>query len=377
MISTALVHLSLSRFRSHTNTELDIEPKPVILFGANGIGKTNILEAVSLLTPGRGLRRKRLSDATQHGSSQPWAVHAKLSRQDGIFSIGTGLETLSNGHRRLVRVDGSHASAGALAQLMRQVWLTPAQDRIFSGARGLRLKFFDRLVFSLFPEHAKAVSSYEKAMRQRQKLLDDGGAEPAWLDGLEQQMAQFALVLMQNRNQTMQRLIQEIESSPASAFPKADLELVGENELAVLTAKNPIDENALRTSFGKARHNDTRAGRCLTGPHRADLRVSWAVKQMPASECSTGEQKALLVGLTLAHAKAVSAHQQACAPIILLDEACAHLDERRRAALIDELCQLKGQAWLSGTDRSLFEHFGNRAQFFEIKETGATPEQAS
>jgi len=369
VIATGLVKLSLSRFRSHVAANFELDSRPVVLYGANGAGKTNVLEAISLLAPGRGLRNKPYADAIQHGSEQLWAVHAKLSRHDGIFSIGTGLEVLNGNQRRRVRIDGSAATAGALAHLVRQVWLTPAQDRIFSGARGLRLKFFDRLVFSLCPDHAKAVSSYEKALRQRQKLLDDNQYDPTWLDALEQQMAQFGFAVMQNREQTLQRLIAEIDNGPTSAFPRADLKLASTAQLAVLPVNSDFNETTLAAGFASARAVDTRAGRSLSGPHRADLEVSWAVKQMPASDCSTGEQKALLVGLTLAHARAVSIDANSAAPLVLLDEACAHLDAVRRAALIDELCQLKGQAWLSGTDRSLFDHFGDRAQFFEITET--------
>lgn len=367
MNKTALLRLSLHRFRSHTQLEFDLLPKPVVLFGANGAGKTNILEAISLLAPGRGLRHLPYHDALQHESDAPWAIHADLHVPDGTFSIGTGLQINGNSSKRTVRIDGSTTSAGALARLVRQVWLTPAQDRIFSGARGLRLKFYDRLVFSMFPEHGKAVSSYEKALRQRQKLLDEPAAEPAWLHGLEQQMAEYGAKMIDNRAQTLARLQTEIDSRSSSPFPQADLALLSDADLAVPRENEPKQiKNWLLAGFADTRRQDTRAGRTLSGPHRANLAVSWRAKQMPASDCSTGEQKALLVGLTLAHARAVTAQKDTSPPLILLDEACAHLDASRRAALIEELCALSGQAWLTGTDRSLFEAFGKRAQYLPI-----------
>lgn len=369
MNETALVRLELHRFRSHVFAEFNLTTEPVVLFGANGAGKTNILEAISLLAPGRGLRRATYQEVGQRNSDQPWAIHASLKLPDGDFSVGTGLDGQSN--RRLVRIDGSTSPAGALGRLLRQVWLTPAQDRIFSGPRGTRLRFFDRLVFSLFPDHGKVVSSYEKAMRQRQKLLDEGGTDPAWLTGLEQQMASFGSKMICNRMQTLLRLRSQIEARNDSAFPQAGLELMSDADLAV-SADSDTDlvENRLLMGFVETRANDARAGRTLSGPHRADLAVSWPAKQMPAGDCSTGEQKALLVGLTLAHARAVTADSNSSPPLILLDEACAHLDVDRRAALIEELCQLKGQAWLTGTDRDLFAKFADKAQFFEVSETG-------
>jgi len=373
VILTALVRLRLHEFRSHQLAELTLTPKPVVLFGPNGAGKTNILEAISLLAPGRGLRRALYSDAVRIGGNGPWALNADLIHPDGKFSLGTGLDPTASSNRRLVRIDGSTATASALGHLVRQVWLTPAQDRIFSGPRGLRLKYYDRLVFSLFPDHGQAVSHYEKAMRGRQRLLDEGGAEPAWLDGLEQQMAKAGAQVHQARAETLRRLIAEIAKRPQSAFPKADLAITGEDQLASFATSQLSDcEELLRDGFANARKLDTRAGRTLHGPHRADLAVNWSAKNIPAKDCSTGEQKALLVGLALAHARAVTADRDAPPPLILLDEACAHLDADRRAALVEELCLLGGQAWLTGTDRSLFEAFGDRAQFFKVLETGIT-----
>ncbi|PHR56966.1 MAG: DNA replication/repair protein RecF [Robiginitomaculum sp.] len=373
-METALVALSLNRFRSHTDAQFELSPKPVVLFGANGTGKTNVLEAISLLAPGRGLRRAPYAQAVQRGSDQPWAIHAVLAHPDGEFQIGTGLTPSANGQSRRVRIDGQNASAGALARLVRQVWLTPAQDRIFSGPRGVRLKYFDRLVFSLFPGHGRAVNAYEKALRNRQRLLDEGRADPAWLDGLEQQMAEFGAQIHQARAETVRRLRLEIESRAEGAFPKADLAISGHEVLASFTMEQePKIEATLKDALAQHRELHAKAGRTLHGPHRADLAVAWGAGEMPAADCSTGEQKALLVGLSLAHARAVTADAQAPPPLILLDEACAHLDENRRAALIEEINQLQGQAWLTGTDRSLFEAFGDHAQFFELSDVGIVP----
>jgi DNA replication and repair protein RecF len=373
VISSALVELRLTRFRSHTASTLELQAKPVVLFGPNGAGKTNILDAISLLAPGRGLRRAPYLQAVQRGCDEPWAIFAKLQHPDGQFDLGTGLEITTGGSRRLVRIDGASATAGALARLLRQVWLIPAQDRVFSGARGLRLKYYDRLVFSLFPDHGRASNAYDKALRGRQRLLDEGGADPAWLQGLEQQMAENGAKLIQNRLETCTRLTFEIEARNDSAFPKALLALEGEDELAIGSAREDEDLiELLQAGFAACRMRDSRAGRTLGGPHRADLAVRWQTKDMPAGECSTGEQKALLVGMALAHARAVTAAADTPPPLILLDEACAHLDEARRAALIEELCALQGQARLTGTDRSLFDAFGDRAQYFAVSEDGVS-----
>jgi len=374
VITTALAQLRISQFRSHASVELELQAKPIVLFGPNGAGKTNILDAISLLAPGRGLRRAPYVQAIRHGSDTPWAIFAKLQHPDGAFDIGTGLEISQGGTRRLVRIDGSTATAGALARLLRQVWLTPAQDRIFSGARGLRLKYFDRLVFSLFPDHGSASNTYDKSLRNRQRLLDEGGADPAWLQGLEQQMAETGAKLIQNRADTVSRLVNEIQARSSSPFPKAALALEGENALAIGDGDPDTDLiELLRDGFATNRMGDSRAGRTLHGPHRADLAVSWLAKSMPASACSTGEQKALLVGMALAHARAVTSAADTPPPLILLDEACAHLDPDRRAALVEELSALEGQAWLTGTDRSLFDAFGDRAQFFAVSEAGVSP----
>jgi DNA replication and repair protein RecF len=363
---SALTALHLHDFRSYAALELMLDTRPVVLFGANGAGKTNILEAISFLAPGRGMRRVPLdAPVRQNCESKAWGIHAILHK-DGTedpFALGTGLDPQKRTRR--VRIDGQNAKAGALADLIRLVWLTPAQDRLFAGPRGARLRFFDRLCLSLHPEHGRNATHYERAMRDRQRLLDEGGADPGWLEACERQMASAGAAIMCARADTIAHLQDEINARSDSAFPQADLQLEALYDDAPLCDDDNLAE-ALAQVFLSARSRDGAAGRALCGPHKANLQVIWRAKAMPAALSSTGEQKALLIGLTLAHARAVATTKDTPAPLVLLDEACAHLDAGRRAALIDEVCAMKGQGWLTGTDQHLFDAFGDRAQFFEI-----------
>ncbi len=364
---SALTALQLQDFRSYAALALTLDERPVVLFGANGAGKTNILEAISFLAPGRGMRRAALDAPVRHGcASGAWGVHAQLKHdEDDPFALGTGLDPQKRSRR--VRIDGQNARPSALADLLRLVWLTPAQDRLFAGPRGARLRFFDRLVLSLHPEHGRNATAYERAMRDRQRLLDEGGADPAWLQACEQQMAEAGVKIMCARADALAHLQEQINARAQSAFPQADLHLEALYEDAPeVTAPDLLD--ALVQGFSRGRHRDGAAGRCLSGPHRANLHVLWRAKAMPAALSSTGEQKAMLIGLTLAHARAVAAKDNTPAPLVLLDEACAHLDANRRAALIDEVCAMQGQGWLTGTDQHLFEAFGDRGQCFEVAE---------
>lgn len=369
---SALTALQLTDFRSFAALDLTLDERPVVLFGANGVGKTNILEALSFLTPGRGMRRVALDTPVRHDCpSQAWSVHAVLQRgTDEPYALGTGLDP--DKRIRRVRIDGQTARAGALAELLRLVWLTPAQDRLFAGPRGARLRFFDRLTLSLHPEHGRNAATYERAMRDRQRLLDEGASDPAWLEACEQQMAGAGAEIMHARADAITHLQDEINAREMSAFPQAAISLEALYDDAP-ASDIPDLAATLAQIYTDARPRDARAGRSLSGPHRANLHVVWRAKNMPAKLSSTGEQKALLIGLTLAHARAVAAKADTPAPLVLLDEACAHLDQARRAALIDEVCAMKGQGWLTGTDRALFEAFGDRAQFFEVGEGTAKP----
>lgn len=373
-MSTALSSLVLTRFRSHAHAKLETDGLPAVLFGPNGSGKTNILEAISLLSPGRGLRTASWMDVLQLNSADPWAVHAELRRTHEHFSIGTGLERVpahGQAGRRIVRIDGETERPGALAELLRIVWLTPAQDRIFSGGRTARLKWYDRLVVSLIPGHARAAAAYERAMRERQKLLEDFRAESSWIAGLEQEMAKAGAEMLVNRQETLLALQRELNERKGGPFPHADIALESDEDFAVTDGLNGDTlEDDYFDQLKSVRRRDAKVGRALSGPHRANLAVTWAEKSMPAGLSSTGEQKALLVAMTLAHGRAVIRAKNTPSPLILLDEACAHLDPDRRAALIAELQSLSGQAWLTGTDRSLFDAFGEKAAFFQLSGTG-------
>lgn len=373
-MSSALTALVLTRFRSHTHAKLQTDGLPAVLFGPNGSGKTNILEAISLLSPGRGLRTASWLDVLQLGSSDPWAVHADLQRGPEQFSIGTGLEKVppaGQSGRRIVRIDGETERPGTLADLLRIVWLTPAQDRIFSGGRSIRLKWYDRLVVSLVPGHARAAAGYERAMRERQKLLEDFRAEDAWIAGLEREMARAGAEMLINRQTTLAALRAELQLRHGGPFPHAELALESGEDFGVFDAENPERlEAEFFEHLKNVRRRDAKVGRALSGPHRANLAVVWAEKNMPAGLSSTGEQKALLVAMTLAHGRAVIRAKNTPSPLILLDEACAHLDPDRRAALVAELGTLSGQAWLTGTDRSLFSAFGDAAAFFALSDAG-------
>ena len=364
--------LWLTAFRNHENVELSLDGRPVVLFGANGAGKTNILEAITCLAPGRGLRRASTEDMAQRTANGPggaWAVSAEVSTAVGESRIGVGQDP-RNPTRRITRLNGAAASQADLARLVRIAWLTPAQDRVFAGPRGERLRFYDRLVLGVAPAHGTHAARYEKAMRERGRLLEEGG-DPAWLDGLEQEMAMRGAAMAGARVDVMRRLAGEIDARADSAFPKADLDLSGDTEELIEGGADQAEaERALAERLRAARSRDAAAGRALTGPHRTDLVVHHREKAMPAGECSTGEQKALLVGLALAHGAALRAAGDGAASLLLLDEAGAHLDADRRASLMDALAALDAQAWLTGTDESLFEAFGTRAQMIDVSPDG-------
>ncbi len=369
----ALGALRLSHFRNYISLSLTLDARPVALFGSNGAGKTNILEAISCLTQGRGLRRaanEELARRTNGARTGDWAVSADLVADGTAHRVGVGQDP-ANPSRRLVRIDGANATATELGNLVRVAWLTPAQDRVFAGPRSDRMRFFDRLTLALSPTHGAAAVAYDRALRERTRLLEESRADPVWLDGVEAEMARHGLALAMARRSMASRLQSAVDARSGGAFPSADIGLTGWIEER-LPSDGGADLAALEQDFrdalAEARRRDARAGRALDGPHRADLVVVHRDKQMPAGDCSTGEQKALLVGLALGHARALEAASGHAAPLVLLDEAAAHLDPSRRAALADEICDLGVQAWLTGTDADLFDSFGARAQFVHIEE---------
>lgn len=348
--------LVVSHFRSHRRASLALDGRPVALFGPNGAGKTNLMEAVSLLSPGRGLRRAGAEEIIRRPEAIGWKVSAEVS------GPGVGHEialTAEPGQPRVTQVDGKTAPQVALAKLLRIVWLVPSQDRLWSeGAEGRR-RFLDRITLSFLPDHADAVLSYEKAMRERNRLLRDDARDPAWYRALEAQMAEAAVRIVSGREDALAR-ISAAQVGAATAFPAADLGI--DTDHPCETADDFIQ------SFADSRPRDLAAGRTLVGPHRADMSAIYRDKGVPAKQCSTGEQKALLISLILSNARALRA-ETGTAPLVLLDEVAAHLDATRRAALFDEICALEAQAWMTGTGPELFAELGDRAQHFHVTET--------
>jgi len=367
--------LMLTGFRSYPAVSLALDPEPVVLLGENGAGKTNLIEAISLLGPGRGLRGAALAElphrkAEAEPETGAWAVAAKLTLAGDMLDLGTGLSPEME--RRIGRCDGVTVSLTRLAEHIRLIWLTPAMDRLFVEAPSGRRKFLDRLVLALDPQHAGRSSAYERAMRERNRLLRDGPKDPFWLDGLEAEMARHGVQIAAARLTMVQRLGAVLgEPGP---FPQPRLALEGplEAQLAAGESADALTES-YAASLARARPRDEAAGRTLQGPHMSDLIVTHGASGRPAAQCSTGEQKALLIALILAEARLIAAEAPEACPILLLDEISAHLDERRRAALFDALCALRLQAWLTGTDSGAFAGLGTRAQRLHIAPGRITP----
>lgn len=356
MSAVFVASLALSHFRSHRRARLDFDGRPVAIHGPNGAGKTNLIEAVSLLSPGRGLRRAAADDIIRRPEAIGWKVTADLAGA----GLGHEIElTAEPGQPRTTRIDGKSAPQTALARLLRIVWLVPAQDRLWiEGADGRR-RFLDRIALSFTPDHADVTLAHEKAMRERNRLLKDQVADGRWYTALERQMADSAASITANRRDAIARIL-AAQDGAATVFPVADL---------VLETDDPAtaEDHALALAEGRGR--DMAAGRTLMGPHRADLVATYVDKGMPAAQCSTGEQKALLISLVLANARALKAETGA-APLVLLDEVAAHLDGGRRAALFDEICALGAQAWMTGTGPELFMELGARAQYVAVADHG-------
>jgi DNA replication and repair protein RecF len=361
-----LRRLTLTDFRSYSHASLTLDGRPVFLFGANGAGKTNLLEAVSLLAPGRGLRNAAISEVgrRQPGETQgrAWAVAVELEGDDGVVNLGTGTET-AGATRRSVRQEGEAVPPGRLSDLLRLVWLTPQQDRLFAEGASERRRFFDRLVFAAEPAHAAHAGAYERAMRERMRLLTEGPADPIWLTALEARLAQAGALMATARARSLTALQAEIDRRGMRPFPQAGLSLTGDWErMAAEGLELDEIEGRLTAALAAARDRDAAAGRGLTGPHRGDLAVQHREKDRSAADCSTGEQKALILNLVLAQASRLSRAESAPNPILLLDEVAAHLDQVRRAALFDEIEALGLQAFLTGTDEALFLDLKGRAQ---------------
>ncbi len=362
---SVLTRLSLTDFRSYARADIPLDGRTVVLTGPNGAGKTNILEAVSLLSPGRGLRNAALPEigrrSPEESTGRAWAVSVRLEVNGEPVQLGVGVETPASA-RRAARLEGEAVSPARFTDLIRPAWLTPAQDRLFLEAAGERRRFLDRLVYAAEPAHAARAQAYEKSLRERLRLLTDGPADPVWLDALETRLAQSGARLAEARARTLSALQAEIDGRGDRPFPQARISPLGEWERRAAGGETGVGlEQALLAAFAAARGRDAAAGRSLTGPHRGDLSVIHAEHGRPAAECSTGEQKALVLNLILAQAARLSRAESAPAPVLLLDEVAAHLDRRRRAALFDEIEALGLQAFLTGTDDLLFEELAGRA----------------
>lgn len=372
---TAVLALGLRAFRNYAALSLRLSGAPVVLTGPNGAGKTNILEALSFLAPGRGLRRARLSDARQLDAPEAWAMHADLRCAIGPVAVGTGLAEAADeeeGERRTVRINGETvSSAAALGEYLDLAWLTPQMDRLFLDGASVRRRFMDRLVYGLDAGHARQVSAYEKAMRERNRLLKAGSGDAAWLGALEGRMAEHGVAVAAARREGLARIEAGMALSEGP-FPRAALAVEGLLEGWLETMPALAAEEQYRMVLAERRPIDREAGAATEGPHRSDLAVRHVAKDRPAESCSTGEQKALLVAITLANARLVKARRGA-APLLLLDEVATHLDGTRRAALYGELLSLGGQVWLTGTDPEPFAPLRGRAEFFAVADGSVLP----
>ena len=368
----AISRLTLTDVRNYAGLRLSTPAQLIALTGANGAGKTNILEAISLLSPGRGLRSAAFEDLARQGGPASWAIAAEVETANGPVSLGTGWSGQSeagDGGGRLVVIDGEvQKGSGALGDHMRLLWLTPAQDRLFAGPASDRRRFLDRMVQAFDPEHGARILVFEKVMRERNLLLDDMRPDPAWLSSLEAQMAEAAVAISAARLVGLEALATHIgEARAESSFPWGIVSVEGEIE-ALVTQKPAVQvEDEYRRILSDSRGLDRAAGRTLRGPHRSDLVVVHGPKAMPAGQCSTGEQKALLIGLILAQARAVRAGA-GVSPILLLDEVAAHLDRARRKALLEALAALGSQSWMTGTDAQLFEAIGEKGTVFHVED---------
>jgi DNA replication and repair protein RecF len=362
-----LTRLMLRDFRSWPRLTASFNGSTIVVSGPNGAGKTNLLEAISLLGPGRGLRGARTAELGRQAveGPLPWAAAGRFGGTGAAgFDIGTGTPEGGPPERRVYRLDGAPLRAQAeLAERVATVWVTPQMDRLFQDSAGERRRFLDRLVWALEPHHAREVASFENAMAQRNRLLREGRADPAWLAALEEQMARHGVAATAARRGLLARLNGMIKAGVTGAFPAAGLTLACPVAEALAGGPALAVEEELRAAWRTARPRDAAAGATLAGPHRADLQFTHLPKGLPAALCSTGEQKALLVSVVLAHA-ALIAEARGFAPLLLLDEVAAHLDAERREALFAALVKLPAQAFLTGTDAAVFAPLRGCAEGF-------------
>ena len=364
-----ITRLILENFRSYPSLDLPITQRIVALVGENGAGKTNVLEALSLFAPGRGLRRADLAEMALSGGRGSFAASITLDTAFGEHRLGAGLERMPDARfTRLCRIDGSGASSpSAFAEFVRVVWLTPDLDALFRGPAGDRRRFLDRLVLAVDAEHAARVNALERSLRSRNRLLEDEFGDGRWLDAIERELSELAIAVSSARRETVQRLSALIRATrdDASPFPFATLSIEGEIDDLIATWPAVDAEDRYRAILRDGRARDRAAGRTLVGPQASDLSVRHGPKDIPAASASTGEQKALLVGLVLAHANLVEA-MAGMPPIVLLDEIAAHLDPRRRRALFEALLKLRGQVWMTGADPALFAELGAEADLLSV-----------
>jgi DNA replication and repair protein RecF len=361
--------LILSEFRSYPRLDLSLSPTALVaLVGENGAGKTNVLEALSLLSPGRGLRRADIAEMARDGGTGGFAMSVELRTSHGAVQLGAGHDPVDGPQGRKFRINKAPApSARSFADYVRMCWLTPAMDGLFAGAPGDRRRFVDRMVLAVDADHGARVASLERALRSRNRLLEDRSVDASWLSATEREVAELSVAVALARKETIERLAALIESTrdSESPFPWANIAMEGEIDRLVADAPSLDAEERFRRILFESRARDAAAGRTLSGPQASDLVVHHGPKRMPAGQCSTGEQKALLVGLTLAHASLVRA-MSGIAPLVLLDEIAAHFDPRRRNALFEKLERLGGQVWMTGADPQSFAELDGRAEILLV-----------
>jgi DNA replication and repair protein RecF len=381
MTAARICRLTLTNVRSYHAAQIQAEATAVVLVGSNGAGKTNLIEAISFLAPGRGLRRATLDEVAFSEGDGSWAVSADVEGALGLATLGTGIDAPtadSPALSRRCRIDREPVtSANAFADHLRVIWLIPAMDGLFNGPASERRRFLDRLVLAVDAEHASRVAALERSLRSRNRLLEESRPDPHWLDAVEHETAELAVAVAALRAETVARLQGALTArgDPSSPFPTAKIALDGWMEKLVRMHPAVEVEDRYRAVLQENRARDAAAGRTLDGPHLTDLAVLHAGKGIPAGDASTGEQKALLIGLVLAHASLI-ADMSGFAPVLLLDEVVAHLDPSRRAALYAELEKLGAQVWMTGADPAVFAEIESKAQIFEVAPGRVAPRQS-